>query len=46
MLWSNERPGLGVDLDESAAAAYPPIEGQLNGSWAPVRLADGSIVRP
>jgi mannonate dehydratase len=46
MLWSNERPGLGVDLDERAAAAYPPVEGPLNGSWAPIRLADGSISRP
>jgi mannonate dehydratase len=46
MLWSNERPGLGVDLDENAAAAYPPVEGPLNGSWSPVRLADGSIARP
>jgi mannonate dehydratase len=46
MLWSNDLPGLGVDLDERAAATFPPVEGPLNGSWAPVRLADGSIARP
>ena len=45
-IWSNDRPGLGVDLDERAAAAYPPTEGRLAGSWAAVRLADGSVTRP
>jgi mannonate dehydratase len=46
MLWANDRPGLGVELDERAAARFPPVEGPLHGSWPPVRLADGSISRP
>lgn len=46
MIWSNDRPGLGVDIDEAAAAKYPPVETTLMGSWKPVRLADGAVTRP
>nr|MBA3415731.1 starvation-sensing protein RspA [Chloroflexia bacterium] len=46
MLWANEMPGLGVDLDEGAAARYPFREHPLNGAWPPVRLADGTVQRP
>ncbi|MGI8477441.1 MAG: enolase C-terminal domain-like protein [Thermomicrobiales bacterium] len=46
MLWSNDRPGLGIDLDERAAARYPFPEHPLNGAWPPVRLRDGMVVRP
>jgi mannonate dehydratase len=45
-LWSNERPGLGVDLDEALAARFPFPEHPLNGGWAPVRRVDGTVVRP
>ena len=46
MLWANEVPGLGVELDEAAAARYPFPEHPLNGAWPPVRLADGTVQRP
>ena len=46
MMWSNERPGLGIDLDESEAAKYPFPEHPLNGAWPPVRQPDGTVIRP
>ncbi len=46
MLWSNERPGLGIDLDETVAARYPFPEHPLNGAWPPVRRLDGTVIRP
>ena len=46
MLWSNEQPGLGIDIDEAEAAKYPFPEHALNGAWPPVRLPDGSVIRP
>jgi mannonate dehydratase len=46
MLWSNEQPGFGVDIDEELAAKYPFPEHPLNGSWAPIRRLDGTAVRP
>jgi mannonate dehydratase len=45
-LWSNERPGLGIDLDETLAAQYPFPEHPLGGGWPPVRRRDGTVVRP
>ncbi len=46
MLWSNEQPGLGIDLDQAAAARYPYPEHPLNGAWPAVRLPDGTVIRP
>jgi mannonate dehydratase len=46
MLWSNDRPGLGVDVDEALAARFPFPEHPLNGAWPPVRRRDGSVIRP
>jgi mannonate dehydratase len=46
MLWANDRPGLGIDIDEAAAARYPFPEHPLNGAWPPVRLRDGTVQRP
>jgi mannonate dehydratase len=46
MLWSNDRPGLGIDLDETLAARYPFPEHPLNGAWPPVRRLDGTVIRP
>jgi mannonate dehydratase len=43
-LYANDRPGLGVDLDEKAAAKYP-YKG-VGGSRGNDRRMDGSIVRP
>jgi mannonate dehydratase len=45
-MWSNERPGLGIDIDEAAAAKYPFPEHPINGAWPPVRRLDGTVIRP
>jgi mannonate dehydratase len=45
-LWSNEQPGLGIDIDERAAARYPFPEHPLNGAWLEIRRSDGTVVRP
>ncbi|MFF3575275.1 enolase C-terminal domain-like protein [Nocardia jiangxiensis] len=45
-LWSNDNPGLGIDVDEAEAARYPYEDHPLNGGWPTVRTADGTIVRP
>ncbi len=46
MLWSNERPGLGIDIDEAEAAKYPFPDHVLNGAWPPVRRLDGTVITP
>jgi mannonate dehydratase len=43
-LYPNEKPGLGVDLDEKAAAKYPGI--RYVDEWTQARLPDGSLHRP
>ena len=46
-MWSNGKPGLGIDIDEELAAKYPVTEpARSNWSWGNVRLADGTIIRP
>jgi mannonate dehydratase len=45
-LWSNDQPGLGIDIDEALAAKYPFPEHPLNGAWPEVRRRDGTVVRP
>ena len=45
-LWSNDRPGLGIDINEELAARYPFPEHPLNGAWPPVRRLDGTVIRP
>ncbi len=45
-LWPNDLPGLGIDVDEELAARFPFPEHPLNGGWAPVRRADGTVIRP
>ena len=46
MMWANDQPGLGIDVDEALAASYPFPEHPLNGAWPPVRLRDGTVQRP
>ena len=45
-MWPNDLPGLGIDIDEALAARFPFAEHSLNGGWAPVRRADGTVIRP
>jgi mannonate dehydratase len=45
-MWPNDRPGLGVDLDEAAAAKYPCKPHPTNGCWEPIRRFDGTVIRP
>ena len=40
----NDKPGWGVDIDETKAAKYPFPENP--GYWEPVRRRDGTAVRP
>lgn len=40
----SDRPGLGIDIDEKAAAAYPC--GHRLPTWSMTRLPDGTAVRP
>jgi mannonate dehydratase len=46
MLWSNDRPGLGIDVDEALAAKYPFPPHPLNGAWPAIRRRDGTVIRP
>jgi mannonate dehydratase len=46
MMWCNEKPGLGVDIDEELAAKFPFPEHELNGAWPQVRRLDGTVIRP
>ena len=46
MLWPNEKPGWGLDLDEDLAEKFPFPEHPYNGAWPAIRRRDGSIVRP
>lgn len=45
-LWSNEMPGLGIDIDEKLAAKHMPTDDMLAGSWSSLRLPDGGVQRP
>jgi mannonate dehydratase len=46
MLWSNDQPGLGIDIDETLAARYPFPEHPYNGAWPAIRRMDGTVIRP
>lgn len=43
-LYLNGKPGLGIDIDEKAAAKYPHQE--RSSAWYQTRLPDGTIARP
>jgi len=45
-MWSNERPGLGIDVDEELAAKYPFPEHPINGAWPEIRRRDGTVQKP
>lgn len=43
-MYPNDKPGLGIDINEKLAAKYPPQEGVVQ--WTQARLPDGTAVRP
>lgn len=45
-MWTNDRPGLGIDIDEELAARYPFPDHVYNGAWPEIRRADGTVIRP
>ncbi len=44
-MWSNGKPGLGIDINEELAAKYPHNH-EGGGHFDNVRRADGTVVRP
>jgi len=45
--WCNEKPGLGIDLDEKLAAKFPISDDPpFDYRWGNVRRKDGTIVKP
>lgn len=45
-MWSNEQPGLGIDINEKEAAKYPFPTATFNGAWPAIRQPDGTVVKP
>ncbi len=45
-MWSNDQPGLGIDIDEELAAKFPFPDHPVNGAWPEVRRVDGGIQSP
>lgn len=45
-MWSNDRPGLGIEVDEELARRYPFPGHPYNGAWPEIRRLDGTVVRP
>lgn len=43
-VYVNEKPGLGIDIDEEKARKYPCKNGPIN--WTMTRTPDGTLVRP
>jgi mannonate dehydratase len=45
--WSNDRPGLGIDLDETLAAKFPIRDKPpFDFRWGELRRLDGTITKP
>jgi mannonate dehydratase len=47
-LMANEAPGLGIDIDERAAAKFPfpPGPPNFDYGWGTMRRRDGTVIRP
>jgi mannonate dehydratase len=47
-LYANEKPGLGIDVDEKLAARFPvPADGPtFDHRWGSTRRRDGTVIRP
>jgi mannonate dehydratase len=46
VVWPTTRPGWGIEVDEAAAASYPPIASDRVSGFEGHRRHDGSIQRP
>ncbi|MDP6721551.1 MAG: enolase C-terminal domain-like protein [Pirellulaceae bacterium] len=46
MLWPNDQPGWGVEIDEKLAKKFPCPDHPFNGAWPAIRRRDGSVIRP
>ena len=47
MMWANDKPGLGVDLNEELAAKFPVSDDPpFDLDWGRLRGKDGTIRRP
>ncbi len=44
-MWPNEKPGLGIDIDEELALKFPH-DPHAGGQFDNVRRADGTVVTP
>jgi mannonate dehydratase len=45
--WANDKPGLGIDLDEKLAAKFPITDDPpFDYRWGNVRRKDGTVVKP
>jgi len=45
-LYGNDRPGLGIEINEDIAKKYPMVDDPHNADWSEVRRIDGSLVKP
>jgi len=46
-MFAQEKPGLGIDIDEKMAAKFPFPEGAtFDYSWGTTRRKDGTVIRP
>jgi mannonate dehydratase len=46
-MYANDRPGLGIDIDEARAARFPfPDEPTFDHRWGATRRRDGTVIRP
>jgi mannonate dehydratase len=45
-MWSNDAPGLGIDIDEELAGRHPFPDHPLNGAWPEIRRRDGTVIKP
>lgn len=45
--WANDKPGLGIDLDENLAAKFPVSDDPpFDYRWGNLRKKDGTVVKP
>jgi len=46
-LWSNDKPGFGIDMDEKLAAKFPITDDPpFDYNWGNLRRRDGAITKP